>query len=97
VAVQAHPSATDEQLTAISGAIETWDTVLRECFDGLITLTEVTRRQDADIVVHYVPTAGGVVFGYAICGDHGCPTSWSARTCRPSLDRDPTTPSTWAG
>ena len=47
--------------------------MLRECFDGLITLTEVTRRQDADIVVHYVPTAGGVVFGYAICGDHGCP------------------------
>ena len=69
VAVQAHPSATAEQLAAIADAIETWDTVLRDCFDGLITLTDVTgsKRQVADIVVHYVPTAGGVVFGgYAV-------------------------------
>jgi hypothetical protein len=76
VAVQAHPSATDEQLAAIQDAIATWDAVLRDCFDGLITLTDVTgsKRKAADIVVHYVPTAGGVVFGgYAICGDHGCP------------------------
>ena len=41
---------------------------------ALITLTDVTGTQPseqraADIVVHYVPTAGGVVFGgYAICG-----------------------------
>ena len=34
VAVQAHPSATEEQQAAISGAIETWDAVLRDCFDG---------------------------------------------------------------
>jgi hypothetical protein len=34
VAVQAHPSATEEQLAAISGAIETWNAVLRDCFDG---------------------------------------------------------------
>ena len=48
--------------------------MLLDCFDGLITLTQVDRRQDADIVVHYVPTAGGVVFGgYATCGDHGWP------------------------
>ena len=59
MAVQAHPSATDEQLAAISDAIQTWNDVLVRCFDGLITLTEVERRQDADIVVHYVPTAGG--------------------------------------
>jgi hypothetical protein len=39
VAVRAHPSATEEQLAAISGAIEAWDTVLRDCFDDLITLT----------------------------------------------------------
>jgi hypothetical protein len=79
VAVQAHPSATDEQLAAIDDAIATWDAVLRECFDGLITLTNVTGSQPseqraADIVVHYVPHAGGVVFaGYAICGANGCP------------------------
>jgi hypothetical protein len=42
VAVQAHPSATDEQLAAIHDAIATWDEVLRDCFDGLITLTDVT-------------------------------------------------------
>src|SRR5688500_17033968 len=68
VAVQAHPNATAEQLAAIHDAIATWDAVLRDCFDGLITLTDVTGTQPseqkaADIVVHYVPRAGGVVFG----------------------------------
>jgi hypothetical protein len=95
VAVQAHPSATDEQLAAIRGAIATWDAVLRECFDGLITLTDVTgsKRQAADIVVHYVPTAGGVVFaGYAICGDHGCPNILVRSDLPPSLDREPYDP-----
>src|SRR5918998_6178894 len=75
VAVQAHPSATEEQLAAIRAAIATWAAALDDCFDGLITLTDVTgtkksAQQAADIVIHYVPTAGGVVFGgYAICGD----------------------------
>lgn len=79
VAIQAHPSATPEQLDAIRGAITTWDTVLRDCFDGLITLTDVTGTQPseqraADIVVHFVPKAGGVVFGgFAVCGAQGCP------------------------
>jgi hypothetical protein len=74
--------------------------VLEACFDGLITLTDVTgsKRQAADIIVHYVPTAGGVVFGgYAICGAHRCPTSWSARTCLPAWTASPTTRSTSAG
>jgi hypothetical protein len=95
VAVQAHPSATQEQLAAIADAIETWDTVLRECFDGLITLTDVTgsKRQAADIVVHYVPTAGGVVFGgYALCGDHKCPNILVRSDLPPSLDREPYDP-----
>ena len=30
MAVQAHPSATDEQLAAIRGAIATWDEVLAD-------------------------------------------------------------------
>jgi hypothetical protein len=98
VAVQAHPSATAEQLAAIQGAIATWDQVLRDCFDGLITLTRVDRRQDADIVVHYVPTVCGVVFGgYAICGAHAAPTSWSAPTCHQAWTASRMTPSTWAG
>jgi hypothetical protein len=79
IAVQAHPNATPAQLAAIDDAIDTWTDVLDDCFDGLITLTNVTGtgnnpQQAADIVVHYNPTAGGVSFaGYAICGDHGCP------------------------
>jgi hypothetical protein len=93
IAVQAHPSATDEQLDAINAAITTWSTTLEECFDGLITLTQVSTRQEADIVVHYVPTAGGVVFGgYAICGDHGCPNILVRSDLPPSLDRDPYDP-----
>jgi hypothetical protein len=98
VAVHAHPSATEEQLAAISDAIATWDEVLRDCFDGLITLTDVTGRspspqRDADIVIHFVPTAGGVVFGgYAICGDHGCPNILVRSDLPPSLDRDPYDP-----
>ncbi|MDQ3005447.1 MAG: hypothetical protein M3R47_08705 [Chloroflexota bacterium] len=65
-------------LRAINQAIETWTEVLEDCFDGAITLTNVTgtarNPQKADIVLHYVPKAGGASFdGYAICGDHGCP------------------------
>ena len=92
------PSAsqrTDEQLAAIDDAIATWSSTLEECFDGLITLTNVTgsKRKAADIVVHYVPTAGGVVFGgYAICGDHGCPNILVRSDLPPSLDRDPYDP-----
>ena len=79
IAIQAHPQATAEQVAAVAAAIATWSDVLEECFDGLITLTDVTGSQPsaqraADIVVHFVPKAGGVVFaGYAICGEHGCP------------------------
>jgi hypothetical protein len=93
VYVQAHPSATDEQIAAIQGAIQTWHSVLEECFDELISLTEVDSRQAADIVVHYVPTAGGVVFGgYAICGAHRCPNILVRSDLPPSLDRDPYDP-----
>ena len=95
VAVQAHPSATDEQLDAIHDAIGTWAEVLSDCFDGLITLTDVTgvKGRKADIVVHYVPTAGGVVFGgYAICGAGQCPNILVRSDLPPSLDRDPYDP-----
>ena len=93
VYVQAHPSATDEQIAAIQGAVQTWNSVLQACFDGLISLTEVDSRQAADIVVHYVPTAGGVAFGgYAICGAHGCPNILVRSDLPPSLDRYPYDP-----
>jgi predicted Zn-dependent protease len=79
IAVQAAPTVDEAQLEAIHDAIATWSEVLDKCFDGLITLTDVTDTQAseqraADIVVHYVPTAGGTQFaGYAICGVGGCP------------------------
>lgn len=98
IAVQAHPKATPQQLDAIHDAIDTWSEVLYRCFDGLITLTDVTvargsQQKAADIVVHYVPKAGGVVFGgYAICGDHGCPNILVRSDLPPSLGADPYSP-----
>ena len=98
IAVQAHPSATQAQLDAISNAISTWSDVLDDCFDGAITLTNVSDsgvnpQKAADIVVHYVPKAGGVVFGgYALCGDHGCPNIMVRSDLPPSLDREPYDP-----
>ena len=98
IAVQPHPKATEAQVGAIRDAFEIWSDVLDECFNGLITLTDVTGTQPsaqraADIVVHFVPTAGGVVFGgYAICGEHGCPNILVRSDLPPSLGRDPYTP-----
>lgn len=78
IAVQAAPNVPTKYLKAIDEAIATWTEVLEECFDGAITLTNVTNTarnaQKADIVLHYVPTAGGASFdGYAICGAKDCP------------------------
>ncbi len=78
IAVQSAPNVDAKFLKSINKAITTWTNVLEDCFDGAITLTNVTgshpSAQKADIVLHYVPTAGGASFdGYAICGDHGCP------------------------
>jgi len=78
IAVQAHPKAKAAQLKAIHTAIATWRDTLLDCFNGQITLTNITKTtknpQKADIVLHYVLRAGGVSFeGYAICGDHRCP------------------------
>ena len=95
IAAQLHPSASDEQREAIRSAIATWSETLDDCFDGLITLTDVTgeQRRVADIVVHFVPTAGGVVFGgYALCGAHKCPNILVRSDLPPSLDRDPYDP-----
>jgi predicted Zn-dependent protease len=74
VAVRAAPNVGQEYLDAIQRAIASWGDILDECFDGQITLTYTTDVQSADIVVHYVPYAGGTVFaGYTICGANGCP------------------------
>jgi hypothetical protein len=78
IAVQAAPNVDAKYLKVINEAIATWTEVLEDCFDGAITLTNVTvskgSQQKADIVLHYVPTVGGASFdGYAICGAKDCP------------------------
>ena len=79
IAVQAAPNVPTRYLKAINEAIDTWIEVLEKCFDGAITLTNVTGTQPseqkaADIVLHYVPTAAGASFdGYAVCGAKDCP------------------------
>ena len=78
VAVQAAPNVDQAYADAAQDAIAAWSAVIADCFDGLITLTDVTDEdttaQSADIVLHYVPNAGGSVFaGYAVCGANGCP------------------------
>jgi hypothetical protein len=78
VAVQADPTVDQAYVDAAQDAIAAWAEVIEHCFDGLITLTDVTddptNPQSADIVLHYVPYAGGSAFaGYALCGANGCP------------------------
>ena len=95
VAVAAAPTVSPEQLAAVRRAISTWSAVLKDCFDGQITLTDVTgrKRRAADIVVHYVPTAGGTVFGgFAVCGVGGCPNILVRSDLPPSLGLDPYSP-----
>jgi len=98
IAVQAHPGVSEAHLAAVHDAIATWSEVLLDCFDGLITLTDVTGsgknpQQSADIVVHYNPTQGGANFaGYAVCGDHGCPNIIVRSDLPPSFNVDPYSP-----
>jgi hypothetical protein len=98
IAVQAHPGVSDKHLEAVHDAIATWSKTLDECFDGAITLTDVSGtgnnpQRSADIVLHYNPTAGGSVFGgYAICGDHGCPNIIVRSDLPPSFGVDPYSP-----
>ena len=78
IAVQSHPRATEAQLDSVHDAIQIWSDVLLECFDGAITLTDVTgtgrnNQQVADMVVHFVPHFGGAAFGgIALCGRQDC-------------------------
>jgi hypothetical protein len=98
VAVQAQPGVSQEYLDAIDAAIATWAAALEECFDGLITLTNVTgtqpsEQQAADIVLHYVAHAGGAVFsGMAVCGVGGCPNVLVSSEAPPSWGQEPYSP-----
>ena len=97
VAVQAHPKAKPAQINAIHDAIDTWSETLYDCFDGLITLTDITdsalNPQKADIVLHYVLRAGGVSFaGYAVCGAKDCPNIMVSSDFPASSDTPPYSP-----
>jgi hypothetical protein len=98
IAVQAHPKANAAQLEGVHDAIDIWSEVLLECFDGLITLTDVTgtgnnAHRVADITVHYVPHFGGVaISGYALCGSHDCGNILVSSVSPPSLDQEEYTP-----
>jgi hypothetical protein len=98
VAVQAHPSTPPAYMDAIGDAIATWSEVLDDCFSGLITLTDVTGegnnpQQEADIVLHYVPHAGGAVFaGMAVCGPNGCSNVLVSSDPPPGFGGEPYTP-----
>ena len=95
IAVQAAPNVGTQYLEVIHEAIATWSEVLADCFDGAITLTDVTgtrasEQKAADIVVHYVAKAGGTSFdGYAVCGDHGCPNVLVSSDLTPREDYSP--------
>jgi hypothetical protein len=94
IAVQAHPRVSDAHLAAVHDAIAVWSATLEQCFDGLITLTDIgDSRLGADIVVHYNPTSGGAVFGgYAICGANHCPNIIVRSDLPPSFGADQYTP-----
>jgi predicted Zn-dependent protease len=95
VAVQAQPGISEEYLDAIHAAIATWGAVLEDCFDGLITVTDVTgsKRRDADIVLHYVSHAGGAVFsGMSVCGVGKCPNVLVSSEAPPSWGQEPYSP-----
>lgn len=97
IAVQAHPSTSEAYLDALHGAIETWSNVLEDCFDGRITLTDVTETvrnpQEADIVVHYTPHSGGAVFaGQAVCGAKDCPNIMVSSDAPPAWGQPPYEP-----
>lgn len=98
VVVQAHPKAKAAYLAAVRGAIADWNEVLVRCFDGRITLTEVpattkNQRQTADIVLHYVPKAGGMAFaGYALCNRNKCNNVLVSSDLPPGHSPTPYTP-----
>jgi hypothetical protein len=78
VAVSAAPDVDPLLKKAIHDAIETWRTLLADRLP-IVSLTDITltskNPQRADIVIHYVPHAGGIAFsGRANCGVQKCPS-----------------------
>ena len=88
VSVQAAPNVDQAYVDAAQDAIAAWAEVIEDCFDGLITLTDVTddptNPQSADIVLHYVPYAGAPSSpATPSAAPTAARTSWSVRNSRP--------------
>jgi hypothetical protein len=104
VAVQAHPDADPALIDAARQAIRLWNEVLDADPElNIITLIDVSdtvqAAHQADIVLHFVPRAGGTVFGgYTICrfNEQGAAERHCQVTVRSDLPkpsgRDPYTP-----
>jgi hypothetical protein len=75
VAVRAAPNVDDAKLQALHDAIRIWSETLEDRLPE-ISLTDVThfnRSGNPDIILHYVPHSGGVVYGgLAVCGAQKC-------------------------
>ena len=77
VVVLAQPGAPDASVAAISAAIEEWDSVLQQCFDGALSITEISGGprgiRNADVVLRYTLHRGGrFVAGSAVCLPERC-------------------------
>ncbi|WP_369069426.1 zinc-dependent metalloprotease family protein [Kineococcus terrestris] len=73
VVVEAYPGASTDELAALHRAVDQWDSVLRACLGGQVSLTRVHSRREADIVVHFEARAGGANFsGRAKCRKGAC-------------------------
>lgn len=74
--VQSAPNTDPANVKAARDAIGIWSSVLSARLPG-ISLTDITTSnrnpQKADIVIHLVPHAGGIVWGgLAVCGSQKC-------------------------
>jgi hypothetical protein len=75
VSVRAGESVDPDKLQALRDAIQIWRTTLADEFHGAISMTDVTAEKKAspDIVLRYVPHAGGTQWGgVADCGVQKC-------------------------
>jgi hypothetical protein len=76
VSVRASNSVDTDKLNALYAAITVWHHKLESEFDGAISLTEVTKGPKSaqpDIILRYVPHAGGTQWGgVADCGVQKC-------------------------
>ena len=77
VAIRASESVDSDKLQALRDGLQIWTATLADEFHGAISLTDVTddrkKADAADVVLRYVPHAGGTQWGgIANCGVQKC-------------------------